>query len=658
MTVFRMLIPAAAAWLLAVVPAVVAAQEAAPVQDARTVARPSENPAAESAELGELLKSDALQYEKVIACKRLATIGTKEAVPALAALLSDEKMAHMARFALEPIPDPSVDAALRDALGELQGKLLVGVINSIGVRRDAEAVEALKKLISGTDQMVAGAAAMSLAMIANEQATQTLTEALNGPEPLRPAMADAALTCAERLLEQDKTDAAVALYDAIRKAELAPRYVIAATRGAILARGPEGAALVIELLKSDDPKMVGDVALRAARELEAKEVTAALVKELPELDPLRQYLVVLVLGDRRDKSALPAVVKAAKSESPLVRLAAVQALAKIGDASTVPVLLEAALAEEPVASAAQKTLAGLRGSEVDAAIAAALQGGDAKARRVVIDLIGRRRIASAVPALFKAADEADKEISTAALRALGETIAAEDVLVLAERLMNARSADEAAALQQALRAAAVRAADREAISEQLAATMAESSVEKKTAILEVLGTLGGPKALDVVSKAAQSGDAAIEDAATRVLGEWMSAEAGPALLELAKGSGRYQVRALRGYIRIARQLDMPPAERLGMTRQAMAVANRDEERRLVLDVLTRVPSPQSLNQAVEQLKSPTLKQDAGLVAVQIADKVVQQNPRAVAKAMQQVLDAGVTGDTAARAKALLDRASR
>ncbi len=658
MTVFRILIPAAAAWLLVVVPAVVAAQEAASVQDARTVARPSENPVAESAELAELLKSDASQFEKVIACKRLATIGTKEAVPALAALLVDERMAHMARFALEPIPDPSVDAALRDALGKLQGNLLVGVINSIGVRRDAEAVEALKKLISGTDQVVAGAAAMSLALIANEQATQALTEALAGPEALRPAMADAALTCAERLLEQDKTDAAVALYDAIRKAELAPRYVIAATRGAILARGPEGVALLIELLKSDDPKMVGDVALRAARELEAKEVTAALVKELPGLDPLRQYLVVLVLGDRRDKSALPAVVEAAKSESPLVRLAAVQALAKIGDASTVPVLLEAAQAEEPVASAAQKTLAGLRGSEVDAAIAAALQGGDARARRVVIDLIGRRRIASAVPALFKAADEADKEISTAALRALGETIAAEDVLVLAERLMNARSADEAAALQQALRAAAVRAADREAISAQLAATMAESSVEKKTAILEVLGTLGGPKALDVVSKAAQSGDAAIEDAATRVLGEWMSAEAGPALLDLAKGSGRYQVRALRGYIRIARQLDMPPAERLGMTRQAMAVANRDEERRLVLDVLTRVPSPQSLNQAIEQLKSPTLKQDAGLVAVQIADKVVQQNPRAVAKAMQQVLDAGVTGDTAARAKALLDRASR
>ena len=47
----------------------------------------------------------------------------------------------MARYALEPIPDPSVDDALRDALGKLKGRLLVGVIGSLGVRRDAKAVD-------------------------------------------------------------------------------------------------------------------------------------------------------------------------------------------------------------------------------------------------------------------------------------------------------------------------------------------------------------------------------------------------------------------------------------------------------------------------------------------------------------------------------------
>ncbi|NQT38540.1 MAG: hypothetical protein HQ581_13675, partial [Planctomycetes bacterium] len=107
--------------------------------------------AARSAEVAKLivvLQSDAAPFDKAKACQRLALIGTKEAVPALAALLADERLSSYARFGLEPIPDPSVDDALRDALGRLHGRLLAGVINSIGVRRDVKAVGALTKLAS------------------------------------------------------------------------------------------------------------------------------------------------------------------------------------------------------------------------------------------------------------------------------------------------------------------------------------------------------------------------------------------------------------------------------------------------------------------------------------------------------------------------------
>ena len=80
-----------------------------------------------------VLKSDdAPLKDKVDACRELAIIGTKNAVPTLAALLGDEKLSHMARYGLETIPDPSVDEALRDALGKLKGRPLVGVIGSVG----------------------------------------------------------------------------------------------------------------------------------------------------------------------------------------------------------------------------------------------------------------------------------------------------------------------------------------------------------------------------------------------------------------------------------------------------------------------------------------------------------------------------------------------
>src|SRR5262245_63770557 len=79
-------------------------------------------PKEETQKLIGVLKSEAPIFEKAKACQRLAVVGTKEAIPVLSELLGDEKLAHYARFALEPIPDPSVDDAFREALGKLKGR--------------------------------------------------------------------------------------------------------------------------------------------------------------------------------------------------------------------------------------------------------------------------------------------------------------------------------------------------------------------------------------------------------------------------------------------------------------------------------------------------------------------------------------------------------
>ncbi|MCX6929968.1 MAG: HEAT repeat domain-containing protein, partial [Verrucomicrobia bacterium] len=94
-----------------------------------------------------ILKSDAPQKEKADACRELARIGNKDAVAPLAALLPDEQLSHMARYGLETIPDPAVDEALREAAEKLHGRLLVGVIGSLGVRHDTKAVKILAGLL-------------------------------------------------------------------------------------------------------------------------------------------------------------------------------------------------------------------------------------------------------------------------------------------------------------------------------------------------------------------------------------------------------------------------------------------------------------------------------------------------------------------------------
>ncbi len=160
----------------------------------------------EPAKLLALVKNpDSTVFQKAIACKKLAFVGGKEAIQPMAALLSHPQLACYARFGLEPNPDPSVDDALRATLPKLKGRLQVGVITSIGVRKDAKALDALTKLINDSDAEVAGAAAASVGMIGGLQASKVLQAALDRTKPpVFPVVARACLLCAEGLMANNR----------------------------------------------------------------------------------------------------------------------------------------------------------------------------------------------------------------------------------------------------------------------------------------------------------------------------------------------------------------------------------------------------------------------------------------------------------------------
>jgi hypothetical protein len=85
----------------------------------------------------------------------------------------------------------------------------------------------------------------------------------------------------------------------------------------------------------------------------------------------------------------------------------------------------------------------------------------------------------------------------------------------------------------------------------------------------------------------------------------MTPDAAPALLNLARNAANegLKIRALRGYLRIARQFVVPDDERLVMYQTALKTALRDDERRLAIDVLIRIPSTQTLSEATGHLSN-------------------------------------------------------
>ena len=115
--------------------------------------------------VGILRDAGATEYAKAKACQRLAVVGDATAATALAPLLPDAHLSAYARTALETMPGSSADEVLRAALSRTRGEQLIGVINSIGRRRDAKAIAALGELRYGKDVGVAKAAEAALARI-------------------------------------------------------------------------------------------------------------------------------------------------------------------------------------------------------------------------------------------------------------------------------------------------------------------------------------------------------------------------------------------------------------------------------------------------------------------------------------------------------------
>jgi hypothetical protein len=119
-------------------------------------------------------------------------------------------------------------------VSKLKGVPLIGVINSIGKRRDAKAGPVLAKMIHGSDPDVARAAAAALGSIGGATSAKDLQAALGKTKGMtRMAVADACLVCAERLLAHGGRDQALSIYASLTAADVPKAVRLAAMNGII-----------------------------------------------------------------------------------------------------------------------------------------------------------------------------------------------------------------------------------------------------------------------------------------------------------------------------------------------------------------------------------------------------------------------------------------
>ncbi|QDU89273.1 hypothetical protein Pla175_26610 [Pirellulimonas nuda] len=178
------------------------------------------------------LSRDGIDY----VCRKLRVIGTAASVPALKGLLAQQENSHMARYALEDIKAPEAAAALQESLAELTGDLKVGVISTLGVRRDPSSVAYLAGLVNDDDAAVACAAVYALGDIRSADAAAALSTA-KPRQAVDAALTDASLACAEGLVGAGKKAKALAIYKKMASGDQPKHVRLAAAKGMLTCAG-------------------------------------------------------------------------------------------------------------------------------------------------------------------------------------------------------------------------------------------------------------------------------------------------------------------------------------------------------------------------------------------------------------------------------------
>ncbi len=538
-----------------------------------------------------VLASDAPPGEKGVACKNLAIYGSAASLPALKPLLADPELSSWARIAVQAIPGQQADAVLREAAAILQGRLLAGMINSIAVRRDAQAVDLLVTHLNNPDAEVRAAAAEGLGRIGGTKPAKVLSGALaKADAQSKTALAQGAIYCAEGFLHNNQLSDAVKLYDQIRNSGANRQKTLEATRGAILARGAKGIPLLLEQLRSPDRTFV-NIGLRTARELPGQDTTAALAAELDRAPAELRPLLLLALGDRNDPAALPAITKAARATDTQLRLAAIGILDRNGDPASAPVLLEIAAEGKPeVSTPAFAAVGRMAGGEVDMLLMRRLGTGPDNVKAAAIELAAQRRIEGVMPQVLVAASQDNPTVRNAALTYLAALGGAAELPKLAQVLAATQDAAAQARMETALVAVSGRVGPTAAKS--IMSLMQNPSVGVRLSALQAFAAAGGPESMKAIHQATESTDTDLQDEAVRALSTWPNnwpedATVLEPLLNLARQGTKdsHKVLAARGYLQfLQNSKTLSAADKITKLKSILPCVTREEEKKLALEI--------------------------------------------------------------------------
>jgi len=557
------------------------------------------------------LDSDAGLAAKDVICRQLALIASQASVPVLSKLVQKPAASDMARYVLEKIPGEAADKALRHALATLDGELRVGVINSVGARRDRKAVRLLIPLLNSPDTV--DAAATALSRIGDGEAVDALLSAkTTADERIRGKAQEALMDWADERLAEGRNRGAFLIYREMAFMSEMDHIRIAGLRGLLRSAGAAALPTLLSAVTDGEAAVQGAV-VKLLVELETPNVTKQVIKAYPTLPDLVKVRFLSALGEGKDGASVSFVMGEAKKGADPVRAAALAALSRMGDASCVSLLsTTAADSSGTVQDAARGGLYRMKAKDVDQAIVAGLLGAVLPVKLELLRAIAERGITNAAPVLAEALKEPQPDVRREALKALLEVGSEAEVPALLSLLSSTESDPERDQAGRAVASACRRSAGK-GLDQVLAAYSSAGRPAVRVALVGVVGSVGSKEGLPLLTGALRESDMEVRRAAILALGEWPNADPVPNLLAAAREASlpAHHALALRGYLKlVSLPADRPPAESVSLVSNALQAAKDPEMKKAALAVLPRFVCKEAVDLATAASQDPAVKPEA------------------------------------------------
>ena len=479
-----------------------------------------------------LTKEDTTTAAKQYICLQLRQVGTKAEVLTLLGLFFNAKTSDMARSALEAIPGPEAAGALRDGLINLEGAPLIGAINSVGARRDRQAVTTLHTICQHGKPEAVGAAIHALGCIADGPATAHLFELAKTADKAHVDVLQVALLrCAAAGQRAEE------IYKILSHPDVAPAKRRAALEGLLDLQGDKNEATVIEWFcgKDADRRRIAAGHLQSLSDDQLDKLLGRLA-ELPDASKLA---VIELAASRRGNDMLPTVMKLVESPNADLQQAGIRCLGMIGASEAIPKLVDMLEAGGDVTKAAQAALGNLSRKEVTAALLEALQTRPT-VRGPAVDVLIDLKCYDAIDPLVEIASKPDPDTYAVALHGLRGIADPDktDIPRLVKLLLRTEAGKHRDEVEKTILLVCDKlptGADR---SELVLASLAQVDQAEKPKYLPVLGRLGGTKALAMIEADLKNENAEIREAAVRALCNWPNADVAEQLLKLATDSDK------------------------------------------------------------------------------------------------------------------------